>query len=340
MQVSEKMLGLLAVFLIFINIGVLFILKWSGMELALLNRLFGTSLGWRFVMPLGMSFFTFQNTSYVIDVYKGKIQAERNFFHYLLYASYFPYIVSGPINRYAKMERQFFAGHAFDKERFYQGLLRILWGYLKEMVIADRAAIYVEEVFGHYYMYRGLFILIAVLLFSLQLYMDFSGCMDIVMGISMLFGIEMTENFHAPYAATTTAEFWRRWHISLTSWLRDYIYIPLGGNRKGKMHKYLNVMVVFLFCGRLTGSVCDVTAYVYRMESVDIGRWHAVSGRTGCMGFPDFGCGDSVCRLGFPHEQQAGSAPVVCVAELAVSDGSDSGCCSDMVFVWDLRTGI
>lgn len=167
MQVSEKMLGLLAVFLIFINIGVLFILKWSGMELALLNRLFGTSLGWRFVMPLGMSFFTFQNTSYVIDVYKGKIQAERNFFHYLLYASYFPYIVSGPINRYAKMERQFFAGHAFDKERFYQGLLRILWGYLKEMVIADRAAIYVEEVFGHYYMYRGLFILIAVLLFSL-----------------------------------------------------------------------------------------------------------------------------------------------------------------------------
>ena len=254
MQVSEKMLGLLAVFLIFINIGVLFILKWSGMELALLNRLFGTSLGWRFVMPLGMSFFTFQNTSYVIDVYKGKIQAERNFFHYLLYASYFPYIVSGPINRYAKMERQFFAGHAFDKERFYQGLLRILWGYLKEMVIADRAAIYVEEVFGHYYMYRGLFILIAVLLFSLQLYMDFSGCMDIVMGISMLFGIEMTENFHAPYAATTTAEFWRRWHISLTSLLIYYIYIPLGGNRKGKMHKYLNVMVVFLFCGMWHGA--------------------------------------------------------------------------------------
>lgn len=240
--------------LVFMNIGILFLLKWSGMELALVNRIFGTSLAWRLALPMGMSFFTFQNVSYVIDVDGGKIPAEKNFWHYLLYASYFPYIVSGPVNRYEKMKPQFFAEHSFDKDIFYQGMLRILWGYIKKMVIADRAAIFVDEVFGHYYIYRGLFIVFAVLLFSLQLYMDFSGCMDIVLGVSKLFGIEMTENFHAPYGAVTVADFWRRWHISLTSWFRDYLYIPLGGNRKGTVRKYLNIMIVFLFCGMWHGA--------------------------------------------------------------------------------------
>lgn len=240
--------------LIFMNIGVLFLLKWSGMELAFINRVFGTGLGWRVVLPMGMSFFTFQNVSYLVDVYRGKIPAERNFWHYLLYASYFPYIVSGPVNRYEKMGAQFCAGHSFDRDAFYHGMLRILWGYMKKMVIADRAAIFVDEVFGHYYMYRGLFIVFAVLLFSLQLYMDFSGCMDIVLGVSKLFGIEMTENFRAPYGAATVADFWRRWHMSLTSWFRDYLYIPLGGNRKGVARKYLNIMLVFLFCGMWHGA--------------------------------------------------------------------------------------
>ncbi len=240
--------------LIFMNIGVLFLLKWSGMELAFINRVFGTNLGWRVVLPMGMSFFTFQNVSYSVDVYRGKIPAERDFWHYLLYASYFPYIVSGPVNRYEKMGAQFCAGHSFDRDAFYHGILRILWGYMKKMVIADRAAIFVDEVFGHYYMYRGLFIIFAVLLFSLQLYMDFSGCMDIVLGVSKLFGIEMAENFRAPYGAVTVADFWRRWHMSLTSWFRDYLYIPLGGNRKGAARKYLNIVLVFLFCGMWHGA--------------------------------------------------------------------------------------
>lgn len=251
-QRSNRKLSLTA--LVFLNTGVLFIAKWSGMELALFNRMFGTDLAWRFILPLGMSFFTFQNTSYVLDVYRGKIAAEQNFWHYLLYSSYFPYIVSGPINRYEKMEKQLFTEHSFHKDTFYQGILRILWGCVKKMVIADRAAVFVNEVFGHYYMYRGLFIVFAVLLFSLQLYMDFSGCMDIVLGVSKLFGIEMMENFHAPYGAATTAEFWRRWHISLTSWFQEYLYIPLGGNRKGKLRKYINIMIVFLFCGMWHGA--------------------------------------------------------------------------------------
>lgn len=240
--------------LVFMNIGVLFLLKWSGMGLAFINRICGTDLGWRFVLPMGISFFTFQNVSYLVDVYRGKIPAERNFWHYLLYASYFPYIVSGPVNRYEKMGAQFFSGHTFDRDAFYQGVFRILWGYIKKMVIADRAAIFVDEVFGHYYMYRGMFIVFAVLLFSLQLYMDFSGCMDIVLGVSKLFGIEMAENFRAPYGAVTVAEFWRRWHISLTSWFRDYLYIPLGGNRRGAARRYLNIMIVFLFCGMWHGA--------------------------------------------------------------------------------------
>ncbi|MCM1388377.1 MAG: hypothetical protein NC231_13695 [Bacillus sp. (in: Bacteria)] len=255
-KLEEQRTGrkLLLAVLIFINIGILLIVKWSGMELAFVNRLFGTALAWKLVLPLGMSFFTFQNVSYIVDIYRGKVAPEKNFWHYLLYASYFPYIVSGPINRYEKIGSQLVAGHSFDKDTFYQGMLRILWGYIKKMVIADRAAVFVDEVFGHYYMYRGLFIIFAVLLFSLQLYMDFSGCMDIVLGVSKLFGIEMAENFRVPYGAVTTSEFWRRWHMSLTSWFRDYLYIPLGGNRKGTVRKYLNIMVVFLFCGMWHGA--------------------------------------------------------------------------------------
>lgn len=240
----KQLKGIMALLIIF-NLGFLIGLKWGGMELALINRLFGTSLTWRFLLPLGMSFFTFQNVSYIIDVYRGNLSAEKNFAHYLLYSLYFPYIVSGPINRYGQMQKQFFRKHSFQNDIFYAGMLRILWGLLKKMVIADRAAIFVNEVFDNYYRYRGIFILLAVLLFSLQLYMDFSGCMDIVIGVSQLFGIEMRENFKAPYAATTTAEFWRRWHMSLTSWFRDYLYIPLGGRQR----KYRNVIIVFLFCG-------------------------------------------------------------------------------------------
>ena len=251
---TARLAAFIPAILIIFNLGILLSLKWLSMELVLINRLFKVNLAWQFIMPLGMSFFTFQNTSYLIDVYKRKIPAEKNFAHYLLYSTYFPYIISGPINRYEEMKIQFFKEHSFQKDTFYSAVLRILWGYLKKMVIADRAAIFVNQVFDNYYMYRGLFVLFAVLLFSLQLYMDFSGCMDIVIGVSKLFGIDMRENFTAPYGANTVAEFWRRWHMSLTSWFRDYLYIPLGGNRKGKLRKYMNIMLVFLLCGAWHGA--------------------------------------------------------------------------------------
>ncbi len=245
---------LLAVALVACNLGVLFFLKWSGMGLALLNKVLGTGYAWKLVLPLGISFYTFQHTSYLMDVCREKVRAEKNFFRYLLYAGYFPAIVSGPVNRYVQIGQHLYGGHRFCRDTFYRAVLRILWGYCKKMVIADRAAVFVDQVFDNYYMYRGLFVLFAVILFSVQLYMDFSGCMDIVLGVSMLFGIPMAENFKAPYGASTTAEFWRRWHISLTAWFRDYLYIPLGGSRKGRLRRYLNIMVVFGFCGMWHGA--------------------------------------------------------------------------------------
>ncbi|MDD6812507.1 MAG: MBOAT family protein [Lachnospiraceae bacterium] len=240
--------------LVIANIGFLFSLKWGSMGLALLNKIFHLQLAWQFILPLGISFFTFQNISYLFDVYRGKQEAEKNFWHYLLYSCYFPYIVSGPINRYEEMKNQFFIVHTYRTDTIYSSVLRILWGYIKKMVIADRAAIFVNQVFDYYYMYRGIYIVVAVLLFTLQLYMDFSGCMDIVIGVSNLFGIAMKENFQAPFGAVTTAEFWRKWHVSLTSWFRDYLYIPLGGNQKGKARKNLNIMIVFIFCGMWHGA--------------------------------------------------------------------------------------
>ncbi len=251
---QNKIIKGIMILLVLLNGGVLFALKWGAMGIALFNKIVHTSFAYHFVLPLGISFFTFQNISYVIDVYKGRVEAERYFGHYLLYSCYFPYIVSGPINRYEKMKSQLFEGHSCNFQLLYAGILRIIWGYIKKMVIADRAAIFVDEVFNHYYMYRGLYIVIAVVLFTLQLYMDFSGCMDIVIGVSKLFGIDMQENFYAPFGAVSTAEFWRKWHVSLTSWFRDYIYIPLGGNRKGAIRKYINILIVFLICGMWHGA--------------------------------------------------------------------------------------
>lgn len=251
---NSPFVKMITILILIANAGMLLVLKWGGIGLAIVNSIAGTSLAIRFFLPLGISFFTFQNISYIIDVYKGKTKAETNFTYFLLYAMYFPYIVSGPINRYGKMRQQFFEIHVFQRRDFEAALLRILWGFLKKMVIADRAAIFVDEVFGNYYNYRGLFIVIATGLYMIQLYMDFSGCMDIVIGTSKLFGITMEENFRAPFAATSIADFWRRWHISLGAWFKEYVYIPLGGNRKGVFRKYINIVIVFLLCGMWHGA--------------------------------------------------------------------------------------
>ncbi len=190
-----------------------------------------TGLVW--AVPLGISFYTLQTVSYLVDVYRGRTAAQKNPAKYLLFVLFFPQIVQGPIPRYEQLSKQLYEGHRFHEERFVRGLHLILWGFFLEFMIADKAAIVVSTVFDSPEKYAGCYILVAAVLYSIELYADFMACVSISQGTAGLFGIALADNFKRPYFSTSIQEFWRRWHISLSSWLRDYIYIPLGGGRKG-----------------------------------------------------------------------------------------------------------
>lgn len=229
-----------------------------GESLSELVSLFGGDLhvpAFSLAVPLGISYFTFAALGYVIDVYRGA-PAEHNLFDYALFVSFFPCMMTGPICRAGRMLPQFRAEHAFDYNRVTGGMFRILWGFFKKLVLADTIGGMVSTVYSnlHYADYAGPVLLIASLLFSYQLYCDFSACTDIAIGIGAIFGIDVMENFRRPLASTSFIELWRRWHISLTSWFRDYLYIPLGGNRKGKLRQYLNQIIVFLVSGLWHGA--------------------------------------------------------------------------------------
>lgn len=202
-----------------------------------------------FIVPVGISYYTLMAISYLVDVYKGKIEKEENFFKYLLYLTYFPTIVQGPISRYDKVREQLTAGKKIDFEKLRQNLLLILFGLIKKMVIADRVAIFANHCFSNYETMEGPILYVGAVCYSIQLYMDFSGCVDICRGVSALFGIDLIDNFNAPYFARSIKEFWGKWHISLSSWLKDYVYIPLGGNRKGQKRKYMNLLATFFVSG-------------------------------------------------------------------------------------------
>ena len=204
--------------------------------------------------PMGISFYTLQVIAYCVDVYQGKTETQKNFFKYLLFVSFFPQILQGPIPRYRQLKEQLFEGHTFDYQTVKFGFQLILWGMFLKMVIADRAAIFVNAVFPEYHLYEGTILAVAAVLYSIQLYTDFLGCVCIAMGAAQVYGIHLQTNFARPYLAVSIKDFWRRWHISLSSWLRDYVYIPLGGNRKGKVRRYLNLMLTFLVSGIWHGS--------------------------------------------------------------------------------------
>ena len=204
--------------------------------------------GW-WIAPVGLSFYTLQLVSYCVDVYKGKIEPEKNFLKFLLFASYFPQIIQGPIPRYSQLENQLIEGHKFDDRKFVKGFMLILWAFFLKMCIADKAAIVVNTIFSNYQVYGGLYALVGGILYSFQLYADFLSCTSFAQGFSNLLGIDLVDNFSRPYFANSIKDFWRRWHISLSSWLRDYVYIPLGGNRKGQYRKYLNIIIVFAISG-------------------------------------------------------------------------------------------
>lgn len=238
-------------FSVMVLAGLLLFTKFSNYVINVMNRFLGgeqISL-LAVLVPLGISFYTLQMISYCIDVYRGKYPAERNLLVYMLYVSYFPTIVQGPITRYPDMAGQFRQVHRWEYRRVKFGFQLFAWGLFKKLVIADRAAIFVNEVFNNYTQHSGVIVLIGAVLYSVQLYTDFSGCVDMCRGISQIMGIELMQNFEQPYFAVSIKDFWRRWHISLSSWLKDYVYIPLGGNRKGKIRKYVNILITFTVSG-------------------------------------------------------------------------------------------
>lgn len=209
-----------------LNFGVLGALKYTNFVLGTISSITGGEFEpLKLLLPLGISFYTFQSMGYLLDVYWGRSQAEHNLFRFALFVSFFPQILQGPIGRFGNLGKQLYASHSLDRKSIEGGFLRILWGYFKKMVIADNAVIFVNAIFDHPDIYDGLG-LVGVLAYSIQLYCDFSGGMDVVIGIAQLFGIQLDENFKRPYFAVSITDFWHRWHITLGTWMKDYVFYP------------------------------------------------------------------------------------------------------------------
>lgn len=206
------------------------------------------------LLPIGLSFHTFQAMSYTIEVYRGKQQAERHFGIYALYVMYYPQLVAGPIERPQNVLHQFYEEHDFDYTRITNGLKLMLWGFFKKMVIADNLALVSNNVFDHYHSFKGAAFFIGTLAFTIQIFCDFSGYSDIAIGASRVMGINLMKNFNRPYFAESVGDFWTRWHISLSTWFKDYLYIPLGGNRVAVSRWCFNIILVFCISGLWHGA--------------------------------------------------------------------------------------
>ena len=243
-----------------INLAILFFFKYFGFAMdsvAWLLSLFHIEFkppAFDIILPVGISFYTFQALSYTMDVYRDEIYAEKSFIRYALFVSFFPQLVAGPIERSKNLLKQLAVPKKFDFDGAREGFLLMLWGFFLKLVLADRIAAFVDTVYADYATYGGYYIILATVLFAVQIYCDFSGYSTIAMGAAKILGVELMENFNAPYLQISVARFWRNWHISLTSWFKDYLYIPLGGSRKGKARKYLNKMIVFLVSGLWHGA--------------------------------------------------------------------------------------
>lgn len=238
---KNKYKKLILVITLVINIGILVVIK--------------SELIKNIIVPLGVSYYTFQVVSYLIDVYRNKYKPEKNLAKYFLYTMYFPYLFIGPINRYDDISKTLFeTNKKFEAKSAYNGILRIGWGFFKKLIIANRINVLISAITQNPSEYNGAFAVFAMILYSIQLYADFSGGIDIVLGFSKVLQINLKENFDTPYISENIQEFWRRWHISLSSWFRDYVYIPLGGNRCSKLRNYFNTIVVFLLSGLWHGA--------------------------------------------------------------------------------------
>jgi alginate O-acetyltransferase complex protein AlgI len=245
---------------LFANIGVLAIFKYYNFLNDNLTSLLHV-IGWKnpipflsILLPIGLSFHTFQAMSYTIEVYRGKQKAERHFGIYALYVMFYPQLVAGPIERPQNLIHQFYEKHYFDYQRVTDGLKLMAWGLFKKVVIADRLAICVDNVYNNPYEHQGLSLIIATIFYSFQIFCDFSGYSDMAIGAAQVMGFKLMRNFDRPYHSKNIHEFWGRWHISLSSWFRDYLYISIGGNRVTISRWYFNLFIVFLISGLWHGA--------------------------------------------------------------------------------------
>lgn len=256
---SERRCRIWVVAATFINLMILAVFKywnwfWGSISSLLHMR---QDLSLSILLPVGISFYTFQALGYLIDVYRGDVKAEKNFLRYALFVSFFPQLVAGPIERSKNLLHQVSElehTHFWDHKRITMGLVLMIWGLFQKMVIADRVAILVDEVFDHYAMYGSIELAIAAIGFAIQIYCDFSSYSTIAVGAARVFGVELMDNFSVPYFSRSIKEFWRRWHISLSAWFKDYVYIPLGGNRCSRSRNDCNILITFLVSGLWHGA--------------------------------------------------------------------------------------
>ena len=240
---------------VFVNLGLLCFFKYYNFFLenfVSAFSFFGTNIEpgpLQIILPVGISFYTFQTLSYTIDIYRGKLQPTRDFVVFSAFVSFFPQLVAGPIERATNLLPQFQNIRVFDNRKATDGLKQILWGLFKKIVIADNAALIANQIFNNSENYSGSTLIVGAICFTFQIYGDFSGYSDIAIGTSRLFGFDLKQNFAFPYFSRDIAEFWRRWHISLSTWFRDYLYIPLGGNKGSKFRKIRNVFAIFIVSG-------------------------------------------------------------------------------------------
>lgn len=257
---TKKRRKLLLASSLFVNLGILGVFKYYNFFIESFEEilhLFSTSINTstlNIILPVGISFYTFQTLSYTIDIYNKKVEPTKNIISFFAFVSFFPQLVAGPIERYSHLIKQFQETKTFSYKRCTEGLRLILWGFFKKIVIADNFGLLTDTVFNSNQSLSGTTVLLGTIFFSLQIYADFSGYSDIAIGASKMLGYDLMTNFKTPYFSKSFSEFWRRWHISLSTWFRDYVYIPLGGNKKGNTRLHINLLVTFLLSGLWHGA--------------------------------------------------------------------------------------
>lgn len=276
---NQKIKKLLVVAAVILNLGLLGYFKYAGFALKSINRIFGTALTSGVALPIGISFYTFQALSYVIDCYRGQTPAQKSWFKVALYISFFPQLIAGPIVQYSDVARQLETRETTWEGTAY-GIKRFIYGLAKKVILANSFAAVADSIFAvnpkELYLQT---VWLGAVLYALQIYYDFSGYSDMAIGLGRMFGFEFKENFNYPYISKSCTEFWRRWHISLSSWFRDYLYIPLGGNRKGKGRTYVNLFIVFFCTGLWHGANWQFVAWglyygvILIIERIFLKKW-------------------------------------------------------------------